>query len=61
MNRKLAPREPDLRACFEAEHHASHKTLAGLERCPDLDELAINSSNPMMQRNAEIALNNLKG
>jgi len=60
MNRRLTPREPDSRACFDAEHHASHKTLAGLECCPDLEQLAKNASNPIMQRNAKIALKNLK-
>lgn len=59
MNRKLTPREPDSRACFDAEHHASHRMLAGLERCPDLEQLAGNASNPLMQRNARIALRNL--
>ncbi len=60
MNRKLTPREPDSRACFDAEHHASHRDLAGLERCPNLQELANDASNPIMQRNARIARANLK-
>lgn len=60
MNRKLTPREPDPRACFDAEHHASHGDLAGLARCPDLAELVRDASNPIMQRNARIALKNLK-
>ncbi len=59
MNRCLEPRIPDPRAGFDASHHASHQTLGGLTRCPDLKELLENEDRPVMQRNAVIALTNI--
>lgn len=58
-NRGLRPREPDPRAGFDPIHHASHRTLGGLARCPNLKELLEDSSKPVMQRNATIALANI--
>lgn len=58
MNRGLTPREPDPRAGFDPRHHASHRTLDGLTRCPDLGALVGGSNGPEMQRNAAIALAN---
>lgn len=59
VNRKLKPRKPDPRAGFDPSHHASHRTLAGLARCPELKGLIDNDSMPVMQRNAIIALANI--
>lgn len=59
VNRKLKPRESDPRAGFDPAHHASHQTLGGLEKCPDLNELLGNDRAPVMQRNATIALANI--
>ena len=59
MNRSLKPRVPDPRAGFDPVHHASHQTLGGLTRCPDLKGLLENDRMPIMQRNAVIALANI--
>ena len=59
VNRELTPREPDHRAGFDPAHHASHRTLGGLTRCPDLKDLLANDRSPVMQRNAIIALANI--
>jgi len=59
MNRDLQPRVPDPRAGFDPSHHASHQTLGGLTRCPDLKGLLENERTPVMQRNAIIALANV--
>ena len=59
MNKNLRPRAPDPRAGFDPANHDSHRTLRGLDRCPDLNCLLRNESNPIMQRNAVIALSNI--
>lgn len=59
MNRDLEARVPDPRAGFDPSHHASHRTMGGLARCPDLKELMENDRMPVMQRNAVIALANV--
>ena len=59
MNRNLKSRDPDPRAGFDPSHHASHQTLGGLTRCPDLKGLMENDRTPVMQRNAVIALANI--
>jgi len=59
MNRDLEPRVPDPRAGFDPAHHASHRTLGGLPRCPDLKGLIEDGRTPVMQRNAVIALANI--
>ncbi len=59
MNRKLQPRQPDRRAVFDPGHHASHQTLGGLTRCPELEGLLENDHMPVMQRNAIVALANI--
>lgn len=59
MTRTLQPRLPDPRAGFDPSHHASHQTLGGLTRCPDLKGLMENDRTPVMQRNAIIALANI--
>jgi len=58
-NRKLEPRVPDPRAGFDPVHHTSHRTLAGLARTPDLADLIERSNEPVMVRNAIIALSNI--
>lgn len=58
-NRHLKAREPDSRAGFDPVHHASHQTLGGLTRCPELKGLLENVRTPVMQRNAVIALANI--
>jgi len=59
MTRSLTPRDPDPRAGFDPAHHASHRTLGGLTRCPDLRDLLADDRSPAMQRNAVIALANI--
>jgi len=59
MNRSLKSRVPDYRAGFDPAHHASHQTLGGLARCPDLESLLGDDRTPVMQRNAIIALANI--
>ncbi len=59
INRRLTPRKRDPRAEFDPSHHASHRTLQGLTACPDLKALLKNDCNPVMQRNAAIALANI--
>jgi len=59
MNRSLKPRRPDPRAGFDPAHHASHRTLRGRARCPELKGLLENDRAPVMQRNAVIALANI--
>ncbi|UCC99228.1 MAG: epoxyqueuosine reductase [Phycisphaerales bacterium] len=59
MNRDLKPRVPDPRAEFDPSHHASHRTLGGLARCPDLKRLMEDDRMLVMQRNAVIALANI--
>ena len=59
MNRNLKSRVPDPRAGFDPSHHASHRTLGGLTRCPDLKDLMENDRAPVMKRNAVIALANI--
>ena len=59
VNRNLKAREPDPRAGFDPSHHASHQTLGGLARCPELKALMENDRTPVMQRNAVIALANI--
>jgi epoxyqueuosine reductase len=59
VNRSLKSRLPDPRAGFDPSHHASHKTLGGLTRCPDLRELMEGNAAPVMKRNAIIALANI--
>jgi epoxyqueuosine reductase len=61
MNRTLNPRVPDPRAGFDPAHHASHRTLAGLTRNPDLRSLIEQSDEFVMRRNAVIALGNIGG
>ena len=56
MNRGLSAREPDPRAGFDPCHHASHQTLGGLTRCPELKGLLEHKHAPVMKRNAVIAL-----
>jgi epoxyqueuosine reductase len=58
-NQDLKPRAPDPRAGFDPSRHASHRTLEGLTRCPELEELMENDREPLMQRNAVIALANI--
>ncbi len=58
LNRSLTPRAADPRAGFDPDHHASHSLLAGLARTPDLRRL-VETSNPVMKRNALIALRNI--
>jgi epoxyqueuosine reductase len=58
-NQSLKAREPDPRAGFDPAHHASHQTLGGLTRCPELKGLLENDRIPVMQRNAVIALANI--
>ncbi len=59
VNRKLESRVPDPRAGFDPSHHASHQTLGGLTRSPDLKGLMENDSAHVMKRNAIIALGNI--
>ena len=59
MNRELQPRMPDPRAGFDPDHHASHQTLGGLTRSPELKELLESTRALTMQRNAVIALANI--
>jgi len=59
MNRDLSVRAPDPRAGFDPAHHASHQTLGGLTRCPELRGLLENAHAPAMKRNAVIALANI--
>ena len=59
VNKKLKAREADPRAGFDPAHHASHQTLGGLTRCPELKGLLENDDMPVMQRNAIIALANI--
>jgi len=59
VNRSLKSRVPDPRAGFDPSHHASHQTLGGLTRCPDLKELMEDDGMPVMKRNAIIALANI--
>lgn len=59
MNRDLKPRMLDPRAGFDPSHHASHRTLGGLARCPDLKRLMEEDRMLVMQRNAVIALANI--
>jgi epoxyqueuosine reductase len=59
MNQDLKPRVPDPRAGFDPSHHASHQTLGGLARCPELKGLIEHGCVPVMQRNAVIALANI--
>jgi len=59
MNRSLKQRVPDPRAGFDPDHHASHRTLGGLTRCPPLKALLDNGRTPVMQRNAVTALANI--
>jgi len=59
VNRDLTPRAPDPRARFDPAHHASHRTLGGLARCPDLKKQMEDDRSPMMRRNAVIALANI--
>ena len=59
MNRDLSPRKPDPRAGFDPAHHASHQTLGGLPRCPELRGLLEDAHAPVMKRNAIIALANI--
>lgn len=59
LNQGLEPRRADSRAGFDPSHHASHRTLGGLARCPDLKALLENERMPVMQRNAIIALANI--
>jgi len=59
VNRSLKLRLPDPRAGFDPAHHASHRMLGGLTRCPDLRELMENDTAPVMKRNAVIALANI--
>ncbi len=59
VNRNLKPRVPDPRAGFDPSRHASHRTLGGLARCPELKGLMENDRMPVMKRNAVIALANI--
>jgi epoxyqueuosine reductase len=59
INRKLVPRVPDPRAGYDPAHHASHRTLGGLARTPDLVSLIEQSDHFVMRRNAIIALGNI--
>ena len=59
LNRNLEAREPDPRAGFDPSNHASHRTLGGLARRPELKGLLENDRTPVMQRNAVIALANI--
>ena len=59
MNRELEPRTPDPRAGFAPDHHASHQTLGGLARSPELKGLLETTQARTMQRNAVIALANI--
>ena len=59
MNGGLAPRTPDPRAGFDPDHHASHQTLGGLARSPELKGLLATTQALSMQRNAVIALANI--
>ncbi|TFG61959.1 MAG: epoxyqueuosine reductase [Spirochaetales bacterium] len=59
VNQQLKPRKPDPRAGFDPVNHSSHRTLGGLEKCPDLAEMLRNGRVPVMQRNAIIALANI--
>jgi len=59
INRKLKPREPDPRAEYDPTKHASHRTLGGLDRCPDLKSILENDHLPELKRNAIIALANI--
>jgi epoxyqueuosine reductase len=59
VNRDLEPRAPDPRARFDPAHHASHRTLGGLAKCPDLKELMEDDRSLVMQRNAVTALANI--
>jgi epoxyqueuosine reductase len=59
MNRGLSARAPDPRAGFDPAHHASHQTLGGLTRCPDLKEVLESEHAAVMKRNAVIALANI--
>jgi epoxyqueuosine reductase len=58
-NQNLKPRKPDPRAGFDPCHHASHQTLGGLTRSPDLKGLLEKNGTPVMQRNAVLALANI--
>jgi len=59
MNRDLKARVPDPDARFDPSHHASHRTLGGLTRCPDLRRLIEHGRADVMKRNAVIALGNI--
>lgn len=59
VNKTLKARVPDPRAGFDPCHHASHQTLGGLVRCPDLEAL-LENEHIVMQRNAVIALGNAR-
>jgi len=59
MNRELEPRNPDPRAGFDPDHHASHQTLGGLARSPELKGLLEATQALTMQRNSVIALANI--
>ena len=59
MNRDLTPRVPDSRAGFDPSHHASHQTLGGQAKCPDLKCLIETGPAGVMTRNAVIALANI--
>jgi len=59
MNQDLSARAPDPRAGFDPAHHASHRTLGGLRRCPDLRGLLEHEHAQVMKRNAVIALANI--
>ena len=60
VNRTLKPRFSDSRACFDAEHHASHRTMTGLQKTPDLHDLVKRESSPYeIRRTAVISLGNI--
>ncbi len=59
VNRSLKSRVPDPRAGFDPSHHASHRMLGGLTRCPALKELMEHDGTAVMKRNAVIALANI--
>ena len=61
INKKLVPRIPDPRLGFDSKHHASHRGLSGLTRTPDLAMLLAQSDDPVLIRNAIIALGNIGG
>jgi epoxyqueuosine reductase QueG len=59
INRELEARIPDPRSGFDPLHHASHRTLGGLTRTPDLRDLIKHSGQFVMRRNAVIAIGNV--